>query len=179
MIPVIAKNLAQILVDGTSLSSTEQIDFSPPSTDLIGQSALTIYCYNIQESRSSGSDALQLWGCNAPFMTQIDFKSLRWFELSFLISAWDYTVLGEQQLLSEALLSLINHPSLPLTLLLPELQIVEELPLEISSAPTIDPVMLWYSLGLPIRPAVYLAIKVPILPRAGPSVIETSSSAHS
>ncbi len=164
MIPVVAQSLAKVLAAGTSLSGLEQIDFNPPSSNLLGQSALTVYCYDIQECLVAAENTKSY----AVLCSGSVLKSLRWFKLAFLISAWDYTALGEQQLLSEALASLADCHLLRLNSASSDFQESEEFPIEILSTPTSDSVMLWSSLGLPIRPALYVTVTIPIFSRAGP-----------
>lgn len=164
MIPVVAQSLAKVLADGTSLSSLEQIDFNPPNSSLIGQSALTVYCYDVRECFAATENTKS----SAVLCSGSTFKALRWFKLTFLISAWDYTALGEQQLLSEALASLVDRHLLRLNCVSSDFQESEEFPIEILSTPTPDSAMLWSSLGLPIRPALYVTVTIPIFSRAGP-----------
>jgi len=147
MISAVAQTLAQILVNGTSLQGTEQIDFSLPHREP-GETGLTVYCYCIQEHPVDSP----AW--NQP-VTQ------RQIEVSFLISASDYTVLGEQQLLSEALMSLLCQNWLQGDLLPAELG-CERLPFVISPIPGLDLTALWRSLELPLRPALYVTVTVPI-----------------
>lgn len=149
MIPAVSKTLAKLFADETSLQGTEQINFNPPCRSRVGKSALSVYCYGIQTRPEVNRDPSS---CR---------KSLRGIDLSFLISAWDATVLGEQQLLSEVLSSLLRHPQLAGDFLAPELQECSALSIEVESVPAIEPVVLWKSLGVPIRPALYVTVKVP------------------
>lgn len=178
MIPAIARTLARILVDGTSLSGTEEIDFDPPSQTLIGRTGLTVYCYNIRENSQTLLESCQGRACNEALSVHPELDNLRWFDVSFLVSAWDSTALGEQQLLSEALSSLLHHRYLQRDILPPELQPYERLPFVISPIPAIDPVMLWSSLGLPLRPALYVTVTTPIVSRAKPPPYECVVSAN-
>jgi hypothetical protein len=141
MIPAISKTLANVLAIETSLSGVEQVDFNPPSQALTGKAALNIYCYN--------------YCCDEmkPALADMD--------LAFVISAWDTPAWGDQPLLSEALLSLQNHQQLAGEFLSPELQDYRSLSIEVNSIPAIEPVVLWESLGLPMRPALYVTVKVP------------------
>ena len=144
MIPAVSRTLAKLFADETSLKGTEQIDFHPPSRSLVGASVLSVYCYGIQAN------------------TEVHQKRIAGMNLSFLISAWDATVLGEQQLLSEVLSSLLRHRRLAGDWLAPELQECSELSIEVESIPAIEPVVLWKSLGVPIRPALYIRVQVPV-----------------
>ncbi|MCU0553033.1 MAG: Pvc16 family protein [Leptolyngbya sp. Prado105] len=141
MISAISKTLASVLAIETSLPGIEQVDFNPPSDALSGKATLNIYCYNY------------CWDEKKPLRSQVD--------LAFVISAWDTPAWGEQALLSEALSSLQNHPQLEAQFLSAELEEARSLSIEVNSIPAIEPVVLWESLGLPMRPALYVTVKVP------------------
>jgi Pvc16 N-terminal domain len=164
MIPAVAQTLARILANGTSLLSTEQIDFNPPNSCLAGRAALTVYCYNIQECDFPGE---QSSFANAP--VQLKPASVRWFELAFLITAWDFTALGEQQLLSEALNSLLCREWFESDRLASELSLGERRMFKIASTETVDPIQLWRSLNLPLRPALYITVTAPLCFSVAPS----------
>ncbi|OLP16633.1 hypothetical protein BST81_19530 [Leptolyngbya sp. 'hensonii'] len=173
MIPAVARTLANILAKGTSLSSTEHIDLNPPGPRVTGRSGLTLYCYDVCKSSQVHAESL------VPSIEKTQLTNeqylLQWFDVSFLVSAWDYTVLGEQQLLSEALTSLVGHPSLPEEMLAPELRGHGDLPLVISLQPAINPVMLWTSLGVPLRPALYVTVSIPVFSERKPIAFEEIS----
>jgi hypothetical protein len=162
MIPAVAQTLAKILADGTSLRSTEQIDFNPPAATPIRRSGLTVYCYNIQECQPTTATPWPETGYGAATWTQLETSTQRWFELSFLVSAWDYTALGEQQLLSEALRSLLQHDWIYSSDLAPKLQSGEPSAFKIASTPEVDAIALWQSLEQPLRPALYITVTVPV-----------------
>ncbi|MDX2100068.1 MAG: Pvc16 family protein [Leptolyngbyaceae cyanobacterium bins.59] len=160
MIPAVAQALAQILTEGTSLQGTEQIDFNPPSRELAGKPVLTIYCYSLRESQQAAYD---ISVNQSSEVIEIDHSLItpRWFDVSFLISAWDHTALGEQWLLSEALRALLCHCWLNGNQLPSETQ-GRQLPLVISQTPEVEAVLLWQSLGLPLRPALYVTVTIPM-----------------
>jgi hypothetical protein len=95
------------------------------------KAALNIYCYN--------------YCCEPMAAPKVD--------LAFVISAWNTPIWGEQSLLSEALSSLQKHHQL-------EVSPGQALSVEVNSIPAIEPVVLWESLGLPMRPAIYVTVKV-------------------
>lgn len=168
MIPAVAKTLAKILTDETSLCSTEQVDFNLPNPGLSDKPALNVYCYSIQRSNSTQVEILQNLACSALASPSVEQKLWRWFDISFLITAWDHTALGEQRLLSEALVSLSHRHWLQQDVLPVELQGCGQLILSISSEPAIAPAALWTSLGLPLRPALYITVKIPIASQPNP-----------
>jgi hypothetical protein len=146
MIPAISKALANVLAIETSLNKVERVDFNPPSHSLMGKAALNIYCYNY-----CCADDCYLE--KKPTLTEV--------ALAFVISAWDTPIWGDQPLLSEALFSLKNHRQLESEFLSPELEDYQSLSIEVNAIPAIEPVVLWESLGLPMRPALYVTVKVP------------------
>jgi hypothetical protein len=159
MIPAVAQTLAEILAGGTSLISTEQIDFKHPGMQQDIKPALNLYCYDIREHNQVLHLGSQYTQDNPP-LTAVHCPTL-WFDVSFLISAWDCTALGEYRLLSEALTLLLHHRSLPETLLAPTLRGYGSLSLTVSSVGLIDAAILWKALGVPLRPALYVTVKTP------------------
>ena len=161
MLPAVAQTRANILVGDTSVSSTEHIDFNPPGSELSGQPGFNLYCYSIfecsrEEAYSSTSELI-----NPPPQSP-SLSTTRWFDVSFLISAQDHTWLGKHQLLSEALMSFLNHRQLEEDLLAPELRGYGSLSVSMRPNAIINPATLWASLGVPVRPALYITITIPI-----------------
>jgi len=164
MIPAVAQTLAEILAGGTSLISTEQIDFSHPTLRPHTGQGLNLYCYDLrQRSRGSDSerqkDSNNSWG--NPHKTT-ENCSIVWFDVSFLVSAWDDTALGEQRLLSEALMLLLRHPFLEEEFLAPALRGFGSLPISVCTAHSRDTPALWSALGVPLRPALYVTVTTPV-----------------
>jgi hypothetical protein len=134
MIPKIAETLANLFAIETSLDGVDQIDFNPPSEKLTGKVDLNIYCYNYCYSGQNLSQKIDLA-----------------VDLAFVISTWNTPIWGEQPLLTEALSALQQHQQLELA--------DRALALEVNAIPTIEPVVLWESLGVPMRPALYVTVK--------------------
>lgn len=163
MLPAVAQTLAEILTGGTALISTEQIDFNHPGLRQDVRPALNLYCYNIREnyqvqhsqqqreSRSSRNQRPTPENCQA-----------MWFDVSFIVSAWDCTVLGEQHLLSEALTLLLRHRWLKEELLAPTLRGYGSLSINISAVKHLDAAVLWNALGVRLRPALYVTVTAPL-----------------
>lgn len=162
MLPAVAQTLANILVGDTSLSSTESIDFNPPGSELSGQPGFNLYCYSISEC----SKEEEIYPANSELINpppqSSSLSTTCWFDVSFLISARDHTWLGTHQLLSEALISFLKHQPLAEELLAPELQGHGSLLLSMRPNAMINPATLWNSLGVPVRPALYITITIPI-----------------
>lgn len=149
MITAVSWTLAEILAGGSSLIGTEQIDFNHPGAEQYGEPRLNLYCYDLRENQQTRG-------------TSNDNGSLIWFDVSFLVSAWDCTALGEQQLLSEALTLLLRHRFLPEDLLAPALRGYGMLPIRVSASGLVDTVAFWSALGVPLRPALYVSVTVPL-----------------
>jgi len=156
MITAVSWTLAEILAGGSSLIGTEQIDFNHPSVEQYGEPRLNLYCYDLRENQQTQYSSQQTGGTNN------DNGSLMWFDVSFLVSAWDCTALGEQQLLSEALTLLLRHRFLPEELLAPALRGYGMLPIRVSASGLIDTIAFWSALGVPLRPALYVTVTVPL-----------------
>ncbi|HEY9619359.1 MAG TPA: Pvc16 family protein [Crinalium sp.] len=151
MIPAVAQTLAEILVEGTSLVSTEQIDFGHPSTQQDLRPGLNLYCYDLRECQDRR---------NLP--QRSENRNARWFEVSFLVSARNCTPLGEQRLLSEALMLLSYRRWLPEESLAPTISGYGDLCITVDTVSPTDTVALWSALGAPLRLALYVTVTIPL-----------------
>jgi len=166
MLISVLQTLAEILAGGTSLTSTEQIDFNRPGSRREEGAGrfLNLYLYDIRESKQvqhSGRQVERRSG-DGPLRTARVGWSPDWFDLSLLITAWDRTALGEYHLLDEAMSVLLRHRSLQEDFLAPELRGYGNLSLSLSVGPPIELGALWSALSLPLRPAVLLTVTAPI-----------------
>lgn len=159
MIPAVAQTLANILAGGTSLISTEQIDFNHPGLRQHRELGLNLYCYDLR-----ATSQVQPGECcisqGKPRLATVPCSPL-WFDVSFLVSAWDDTALGEQRLLSEVLMLLLHHQSLKEEVLAPALRGYGDLPITVSAICPTDTVALWSALSVPLRPALYVTVTTP------------------
>ncbi len=161
MIPAVAQTLAEILVGGTSAIRMEQIDFNAPNPGPNNQAPrLNLYCYDVRETPQMQTSH-----------TQTDPSTL-WVDVSFLITAWDSTALGEQHLLSEALTVLLPYHCLPSKRLAPALQGKGTLAMRISADGLSEIAALWIALGIPLRPGLYLTVTVPFTSQTEPAMKE-------
>jgi hypothetical protein len=165
MLVSVLQTLAELLAGGTSLISTEQIDFGRPGSrrDEGSGPLLNLYFYDIRESKHvqhSGRQVERHTSEGKPYTAKVNW-SPNWFDVSLLLTAWDRTVLGEHHLLAEAMSVLLRHRSLQEHFLAHELRGYGNFPLSVAIAPSIDIGALWSALGLPLRPALYLTITVP------------------
>lgn len=181
MLVSVLQTLAEILAGGTSLISTEQIDFSRPGSrrDEGAGPLLNLYFYDIRESKNvqhSGRQVERHSSESKPQTAKVNW-SPNWFDVSLLITAWDRTALGEHYLLTEAMSVLLRHRSLREHFLASDLRGYGNLSLSVAIAPPIEIGALWSALSLPLRPALYLTITVPfaassaIMPRVWQRVI--------
>lgn len=173
MIPAVTQTLASLLADETSLTGTEQIDFNPPGRCQGVRPRLNLYCYDLRQSLS-GHPSFQCRvhqasqnslppGCTTSLAAYpVESADPIWFDLSFLISAWDWTELGEQRLLSEALTLLLRHRLLGEDRLAPALSGWGKLSVSVSRVPLGEIAALWQALGAPLRPALYVTVTVPV-----------------
>ena len=125
MLIFILQTLAGILAGGTSLTSTEQVDFSHPANrreEATGP-MLNLYVYDIRESKQAQHSGRQVTRKKTGILQPGSVNwSPNWFDISMLLTAWDRTALGEQHLLTEVLTLLLRHRALREEFLLPELR---------------------------------------------------------
>lgn len=160
MIPAVTQTLAEILSGGTSSITKDQIFFNHPKVDQEMTVGVNLYCYDVRESHSP---PLQ-WISEEKAIDEAESeqrKALKWFDISFLVSTWDFTALGEQHLLSEVLRLLSRYRFLPIEHLSPVLQGYGRLPIRISTGRLMDPIELWHALGAPLRPALHVTVTIP------------------
>lgn len=164
MLILVLQTLAEILAGGTSLTSTEQIEFSHPSNrrEEGGGSTLNLYIYDIRESKQLQQSGRQVERKLTRGLQPATVSwSPNWFDVSLVLTAWDRTTLGEHHLLGEALTVLLRHRSLREEFLVPELRGYGNLSMTVSVDPTIEVGSLWSALTIPLRPALYLTMTVP------------------
>jgi hypothetical protein len=174
MLISILQTLAEILAGGTSLTSTEQIDFSHPANrreEATGPT-LNLYVYDIRESKQVQHSGRQVTRSKTGAVQSGNVNwSPTWFDISFLLTAWDRTALGEHHLLNEALTLLLRHRSLREEFLLPELRNAGNLAMTVALDPAIEIGSLWSALSIPLRPAVYITVTVPFEPEGTPTPV--------
>lgn len=157
MIPAIAQAVANILVSGTSLAGTEQIDFGYPGIESGCKPYLNLYLYEIQETERPCPQVLPR---THPDNTCIP-QPLHWFNAIFALMARDHTALGEQHLLSESLTLLLQHPSIPTAFLPLPLQRYGALPLRVTPMTLMAQSAFWSAIGLPLQPALQIIVTTP------------------
>ena len=170
MLPAVTQTLAEILASGTSLISTEQIDFNHPGLQQGIEPLLNLYCYDIREHNKGQHSVWQPKNRNSYDIKDITSEkySTIWIDVSFLVSVWGFTALGEQRLLSEALKLLLRHRLLPEEMLDPTLRGHGNLQLLVCAIKPLDALALWSALGVRLRPALYVTVTIPLHLKAEP-----------
>jgi hypothetical protein len=158
MIPAVARALADILAGNASSIGTDQIDFDHPRVDRGRGSRLNLYCYELRPTEKR----LSLTPDRENPKTREEAKKIVWFDICFLITAWDCTAIGEQHLLSEALTQLLSHHGLPDQLLPATVRGHGTVAIEISAIGSSHAIALWNALGIPLRPALYVTVTIPV-----------------
>ena len=163
MISAIAQAVANLLASGPTLTGTEQIDFGYPGqiTDAI-KPCLHLYHYEIQSVPNPCPNPCpnpETYG-NGRDNRGNDTQAV-WFDLLFALMACDHTALGEQRLLSESLILLLQSPHLPQRFLSPTLRRYSALPLRVAPLTLTTQPAFWPALGIPLRPALQIAVTAP------------------
>ena len=159
MIPAVSQTLAHILARQTSLETVQQVSFDRPQRWQAQPVGVNLYAYDIRHQGSAADSispevmaAVADWATASPSYGQV--------EISFLVVARDWTRLGEQQLLAEAIAYFAEHSEIPEDGLVPALQGYGSVAIEI--AQPLDVVALWRALEVPLQPALYLKVTVPL-----------------
>ena len=155
MIAAVTQTLTEILVENSALIKNVEIDLNHPQTRRDIKPALSLYLYELTTSNHN---------CRENRYSPLDTEHhiVNWYDLSFVIIPWDWTVLGQWQLLSEVLKSLIPYQLIVQDKLAPELRGFGDLPLQIAtSAP--NPVRQKKIQGSLFNPALYITIKTPLV----------------
>ncbi len=164
MLNSILQTLAEMLTSGSVLTSTEQIDFSHPSSleNSNRELLLNLYLYDVRISKKMPNNGRQVERHfdESRQVAEVS-RAPSWFDISIVITARDRTVLGEHRLLSETLLLLMRSRVLREEFLTPDLRGHGNLSLSVTNDPPIDVGSLWSSLSISIRPAIYLTVTVP------------------
>lgn len=155
MIAAVTQTLTEILMENSSLIKNIEIDLNHPQTRQDIKPALSLYLYELTKSNHD---------CRDDSYCPLDKEHyvVDWYDLSFVIIPWDWTVLGQWQLLSEVLKSLIPYQLIVQDKLAPELRGFGDLPLQIAtSTPN---TARWRKVqGSFFHPALYITIKTPFV----------------
>lgn len=171
MLIFVLQTLAEILAGGTSLTSTEQIDFSHPGNrrEEGAGPTLNLYIFDIRESKQVQHSGRQVERKLTRALQPATVNwAPAWFDVSLLLTAWDRTALGEHHFISEALTVLLRHRTLEEEFLVPELRGYGNLNLTVALEPPIEIGSLWSALNVPLRSALYLTVTIPFEPQPTP-----------
>ncbi len=163
MLIFVLQTLAEILAGGTSLTSTEQIDFSHPGNrrEEGAGPTLNLYIFDIRESKQVQHSGRQVERKLTRALQPATVNwAPAWFDVSLLLTAWDRTALGEHHFISEALTVLLRHRTLEEEFLVPELRGYGNLNLTVALEPPIEIGSLWSALNVPLRSALYLTVTI-------------------
>lgn len=155
MIAAVTQTLTEILVESSPLIKNVEIDLNHPQARQDIKPALSLYLYELTKSNHD---------CRENHYSPLDTEHyiVDWYDLSFVIIPWDWTVLGQWQLLSEVLKSLIPYQLIVQDKLAPELRGFGDLPLQIAT--TIPNTARWGKIqGSLFNPALYITIKTPFV----------------
>ena len=155
MIAAVTQTLTGILVENSPLIRNVEIDLNNPQLRQDIRPALSLYLYALTKTNHNllGDRHHQL---------DSDRYIVDWYDLSFVIIPWDWTVLGQLQLLSEVLTSLIPYRLIAQDKLAPELRGFGDLPLHIATSVP-DNARWEQALGLSFHPALYITIQTPFV----------------
>ena len=155
MLAAVTQTLTGILVENSSLIRNVEIDLNHPQMRQDVRPALSLYMYALTKNNHNLLD-------NDYHQLGTDRYIVDWYDLSFVIIPWDWTVLGQWQLLSEVLTSLIPYRLIAQDKLAPELRGFGDLPLHIATS--VPDTTRWdRALGISCHPALYLTIKTPFV----------------
>ncbi|RUT01465.1 hypothetical protein DSM106972_065620 [Dulcicalothrix desertica PCC 7102] len=164
MLNSILQTLAEMLASGGILTSTEQINFSPPSSleNSNKELLLNLYLYDVRISKKIPNNGrhVERYFDDSRQVAEI-CRAPSCFDISIVITAHDRTVLGELHLLSETLLLLMRNRLLQEEFLTPDLRGHGNLSLSVTSDPPVNVESIWSSFSIPVRPAIYLTVTVP------------------
>ena len=155
MIAAVTQTLTEILVENSPLIENVEIDLNHPQTRQDIKPALSLYLYELTKSNHDCRE-------NCYCLLDTEHYIVDWYDLSFAIIPWDWTVLGQWQLLSEVLKSLIPYQSIVQDKLAPELRGFGDLPLQIATSTPNTP--RWGKVQSSFfNPALYITIKTPFV----------------
>ena len=161
MIPAVSQTLARILVCQTSLGTVQQVSFDRPRLYQSQPVGVNLYVYDVRQSASKPAEAELLGAAATGSTAPTSSDPMSWVEISFLVVARDWTRLGEQQLLAEAIAYFAEHSEIPEERLVPALQGQGGVAIEIVQPR--DVTALWRALAVPLQPALYLKVTVPLM----------------
>ena len=164
MIPAVTQTLADILVEGSSIIKKSHIDLSHPAKRQDIRPAISLYLYDLRESKMGNYQQSKCYSNSIKDKYNINHTKVNskvfWYNLAFAIIAWDWTNIGQQHLLSEALHILLKNQSIDEQKLPSELKGYGDLFLEINTL-DIDVVKFWKALKVAMQPALYLNVHIP------------------
>ncbi len=169
MIAAVTETLAELLAGGTSFIEPHQIDLERPRDRDREGTGIYLYCYDFRACHSDAAAGDGVRGGSTESDCSADEPAegrsnlgnvLQWFHISFLICTWGFSALGQLRALSELIELLSQHSCLPEDALVASLRGRGRLPLQMATQ--VEPSALWHTLGLPMRPAIYVTVQIPV-----------------
>lgn len=155
MIAAVTQTLIEILVENSPSIENVEIDLNHPQTRQDIKPALSLYLYELTKSNNDRRD-------NSCCSLNKEHYFVEWYDLSFVIIPWDWTVLGQWQLLSEVLKALIPYKSIVQDKLAPELRGFGDLSLQIATS--IPDTARWRRVQSSFfHPALYITVETPLV----------------
>lgn len=155
MIAAVTQTLTEILVENSPLIRNVEIDLNHPRMRQDVKPALSLYLYALTKTNPNTLNDRDRQLATEDYLVD-------WYDLSFVIIPWDWTVLGQWQLLSEVLTSLIPYKLIAQEKLAPELRGFGDLPIHIATSVP-DNAKKDNALSLSFYPAVYITIPTPFM----------------
>ncbi|MFD7975081.1 DUF4255 domain-containing protein [Streptomyces sp. NPDC059071] len=167
MIHEVDEGLRRLLAGSGLEASGIEVVFDAPTRDWAARRSAPTVCaflYDVREDQTRrGSGAGEVY--DAEGLVVARRTPPRWFELTYLVTAWAGRPQDEHRLLAEVLSCLVSHDAVPPELLggtLAELGLL--VPLEVggtgADAPAASDV--WSALGGELRPSIGLRVRAPL-----------------
>jgi hypothetical protein len=162
------------LIRGQALRGSDvEVVFDAPTKDWAARRnapTVNLYLYDLREDmRRRNRGLINEYGSQGTVVAR--HKPPRYFKLSYLLTAWTQRAEDEHRLLSEILLTLLQHESVPSTLLRGQLaDLGLAVPLSVALPPPEDRSFadVWSALGGELKPSLDIVVSAPVLP--GPPI---------
>jgi Pvc16 N-terminal domain len=184
MLHDVDQTLENFLRGRCGISNDIEVSFDAPTRDWSSRRntpTINFFLYDLRESLDRRQAALEETR-DARGLVESIALATRWFNCSYLITAWTQRAEDEHRLLSQVLLGFLQVHALPIEDLVGALTEKERnIPLTIGRPPTQDRSIsdIWSALGGELKPSLDLVLLVPFEPTGsqvfGPPVMEAPS----
>jgi hypothetical protein len=148
--------------------SPVEVVFDAPTKDWAARRnapTVNLYLYDLREDLKRRTHG-RLMEYDSEGRPAFRHRTPRYFRLSYLLSAWTQRVEDEHRLLSEMLLNLLRHSTMPQRLLsgqLAELGVDVQLSIALPPAEDRSFADVWSALGGELKPSLDVVVTVPVL----------------